>query len=582
MSINVTSQDLSLVNQSIQKRYVMIKFVNREMQSVISLKGKYVGGTLSFDDTQNVKSTGSLTMYVDNDFVRSLNKSQYEDYLNRHLVNDFVSLSMDKYLRIYLGIEDNDTADVRWYLQGTYILCQHGIKFDSKSRELTLSLSDRMLDLTGDRAGTLHAYSTVVKNSQTIRDTMINILSICGIDDYDIVDITALREAPDFFDSTATDNDNLVPYDIESNVGVTAYSLLDELVNLYPYYRMYFDKNGTFVCERKVTEEDDSYVVLDDKMMRPLIISESISFDTSKVKNCIEIWGKDGYYYGEAKDENPDSPFNINAYPTFRYVEYIDTIYDRYRDIEKAQKDLEDLASAKNDVGIYSTKENPTNEDKEKLRLAKIKVNQLKQSLSSNIKIKGDDMAKDWAEQKLYEMCRLEDTVTLDTILLPFINDTGFKFSYRSKLDNKVRTYKVKSISHNLGSNTTTIVGVRFYNDQVYAFKNKLDKPTIVSIGTNGMSITVSVNSVPFAEKYTLYIDYSPVTTSTGTTLTYTLPDKFEGTHQVFVSASAENFMDSGSDVKTIDFSASTRIVTNNGNYIITNSGDRLVINELR
>ena len=125
MSINVTSQDLSLVNQSIQKRYVMIKFVNREMQSVISLKGKYVGGTLSFDDTQNVKSTGSLTMYVDNDFVRSLNKSQYEDYLDRHLVNDFVSLSMDKYLRIYLGIEDNDTANKNLVFENCYIESQN-------------------------------------------------------------------------------------------------------------------------------------------------------------------------------------------------------------------------------------------------------------------------------------------------------------------------------------------------------------------------------------------------------------------------------------------------------------------------
>ena len=415
-----------------------------------------------------------------------------------------------------------------------------------------------MIDLTGDRAGTLDAYGTIVKNSQSIREAMISILEVCGITDYDIIDITALRDSVDFFDEKATENDNLVPYDIESGTGTTAYKLLEELVKLYAYYKMSFNVYGTFVCERMVTEEDDSYVILDDKMLRELIIDESVSYDTSKVKNWIKIWGKDGYYYGEAKDENPDSPFNVNAYPVFKYVDTIDSIYDRYRDIDKAVEDQNKLAEAKKTVGELSTKENPTSEEQEKLRLAKIEVKNREQSLRSNIKIKGDDMAKDWAEQKLYELCRMEDTVTLTTVLLPFVNDTGFKISYRSKLDDKVRTYKVKSVSHNLDSNTTTLTAIRFYNDQASKFQERLETPTITSISVDGMNITVSVNSVPFAEKYTLYIDYSPVVTSTGITLTYTLPDKFEGTHQVFVTASAENFAESKGDVKTVDFSTST------------------------
>ena len=115
----------------------------------------------------------------------------------------------------------------------------------------------------------------------------------------------------------------------------------------------------------------------------------------------------------------------------------------------------------------------------------------------------------------------------------------------------------VKSV-HNLDSNTTTLTAIRFYNDQASKFQERLDTPTITNISIDGMSITVSVEHVNFAEKYTLYIDYTPVTTSTGTTLTYTLPEKFEGTHQVFVTASAENFAESKGDVKTVDFSTST------------------------
>lgn len=581
-SINVASKDINLVNQSLQKQYIMLKVVNREMQSVITIQGRYTSGTLNIDDTSNIKRTGSLNMYVDKDFLGDESNSQYQGYLQRNMLNIFAELATDKFIRIYIGIEDNDTFEVSWYLQGTYIATQNSIKFDATTRELSLSLSDRMIDLTGDRAGTLDAYGTIVKNSQSIREAMISILEVCGITDYDIIDITALRDSVDFFDEKATDNDNLVPYDIESSAGTTAYKLLEELVKLYAYYKMSFNVYGTFVCERMVTEEDDSYVVLDDKMLRELIIDESVSYDTSKVKNWIKIWGKDGYYYGEAKDENPDSPFNVNAYPIFKYVDTIDSIYDRYRDIDKAVEDQNKLAEAKKTVGELSTKENPTSEEQEKLRLAKIEVKNREQSLRSNIKIKGDDMAKDWAEQKLYELCRMEDTVTLTTVLLPFVNDTGFKISYRSKLDDKVRTYKVKSVSHNLNSNTTTLTAIRFYNDQVSSLQSMLDTPTITNIFVDGMSITVSVEKVNFAEKYILYIDYSPVATSTGTTLTYTLPEKFEGTHMIFVTASAENFMESKGDIKTIDFSISTRIITNNGNCIITNSGDRLVINKLR
>lgn len=585
--VNVTSKDIALVKQHNQVRHSMLRIVNREKRNVYTVIGRYISGGVDIDETSSTRRTANVTMQV------------YE--------NDIVNLAylfMNYYVRLYEGVEDNDTLEVSWYLQGTFIINQNSVKFDKATKTLSFSLSDLMTDLTGDRAGVLHAYQSITKNSQRIDDVMKNVLEICGVTDYDITPICAYRKAFNFWDEKQSEEDFLVPYDLEFPAGVTAYDILDKLVNLYPNWEMFFDLNGRFICQRKVVEEDNSYVAMDAERLSGLIISESINIDWSKVKNIVEIWGKEGKFYGEAKDENPESPFNVAANKPLRLVETKDQIYDRYSypdektaekiksDIDKTKKEIgvASITIVKDEVSLAALKKNGGSSEeikklqgkitKNKGKLASLK-SQLKQYESQSngtLEVSGDDMAKEWAEQLLYENCRMQDSITLECIGLPFLNNTGFKLSYRSKIDNKIRTYIVKSISHSSSNNsaTTTINAIRFYAEQSSALQNQLEAPTILNADINGMVVTVTVSEVKYAEQYNLYIDRKLSATSTGTTLSFELPSKYAGEHYINVEAYANDF--APNETETIVLSFARGIDAANGDTLVTANGRTITI----
>ena len=562
--VNVTGKDIALVNQHSQTRYSMLRVINREKNTVCTITGYYISGGVEIDETSNIRRTANVTMTVFNDDL-----------------TDLAYLYMNYYIRLYEGIEDNDTMEVTWYLQGTFIINQSSIKFNKDTKTLSFTLSDLMTDLTGDRAGVLHAFSSIAKNSQRIDDVMKNVLKICGVEDYDITPICVTRKSFNWWDEKQSEEDFLVPYDLEFSTGVTAYDILDKLVNLYPNWEMFFDLNGKFICQRRVTEEDNSYVVMDDENFKGLIISENISIDWNKVKNVVEVWGKNGNYYGEAHDKNPESPFNVAATQELRMVEHKDQVCDRYKETtEKAQKEAQDnVDKTKKEIGVtvativkdqvslallqsgggssaeIKKLQDEIDKNKKNLNYLKHNLKVYESQVKGVLEVSGDDMAKEWAEQLLYENCRMQDSITLECIGLPFLNNTGCKISYRSKLDDKIRTYVIKSISHSFDNNTTTINAIRFYCEQSSAYQQQLDTPTVKSIDVSGMTVTVILGEVQFAEQYRLYIDYKLSATSTGTTLSFTLPDEFTGEHIINVTATADGFAESTySDNVTLTF----------------------------
>ena len=586
--VNITPYDISLVKQKEQKRYAVLRIVNREKRNVCLIRGEYISGGVDVDETSNIRRTGNVTMKV-----------------RESDIDNLAHLAMNYYVRLYVGIEDNNTLEVSWYKQGTFIITQNSVKFDKTTRTLSLSLADLMTDLTGDRAGVLHAFSSIAKNSQRIDTVMKNVLEICGVTDYDITPICVTRKSFNFWDEKQSEKDFLVPYDLEFSTGFTAYDILDKLINLYPNWEMFFDLDGKFICQRKVTEEDNSFVVMDDDNLRGLIISENVSIDWSKVKNIVEVWGKDGNYYGEARDENPESPFNVAATKPLRMVEHKDQVCDRYKETtEKAQKEAQDnVDRTKKEIGItvvtiikdqvtlavlqskggssaeIKKLQDEIDKNKQSLNYLNHNLKVYESQVKGVLEVSGNDMAKEWAEQLLYENCRMQDSITLECIGLPFLNNTGCKISYRSKIDNKVRTYVVKSISHSFDNSTTTINAIRFYCEQSSAYQQQLDTPTVKSVDMSDMTVTVILGEVQFAEQYRLYIDYKLSATSTGTTLSFTLPDEFAGEHIVSVTATANGFAESSySDNATLTFERARGIDTITGDTIITADGMTLTI----
>lgn len=561
----------------------MLKILNRSWKSVGTIFGRLDSGNLNNDSTQQLRRTATITLKYD---------ANLETY--RILAN----LSVNYYINIKLGIEDNINTEVAWYNHGIYIINQNGIKIDASSRTIELSLTDLMYDLTGDRCGSLHAYTSVVKNSQRIDTVMKNVLKLAGVEVYDIEPIRMLKDSSDFY--SGSDTDYMIPYDMNFQVGVSAADILNKCVGLYPYYEAYFDNEGTYICHKKVLEKyDNSLSLIGAEDMQNFAISEDTTIEWSKVKNWIEVWGKDGNYYGEAKEENPDSPFCVAATRTMRKVisgadeeTGVDSnnIYDRYDDAAEYYQDLKVKDEAEEAIATIEKIKVADRTDEEK-RLLATKKQQLylaKQKVSRHLVARGDDLAKEWAEEVLFKTCRTYDTLSLTTILLPFITETGFKLSYRSKSDNKIMQYIVQAYSHDIQGNTTTLTLRRFYSDQLYSLMEQLDTPVIKTISLDNMSITVQVDEVRYAEKYILCIDGKAVASSTGTTLYYTLAEKYAGTHKVTVYVQADSFRDStASDNVTVEFKAepepvpteTSSILTSDGKILTTADNRHIVIN---
>lgn len=97
------------------------------------------------------------------------------------------------------------------------------------------------------------------------------------------------------------------------------------------------------------------------------------------------------------------------------------------------------------------------------------KCDEIEQSLSGNDyeQIYTTDLARQRAEYEAWKAGRLTDSITVETILIPFL-DVNVKIKYKSVHRGQVDTYIIDKISHSFDGFTTTIEMHRFY--PIYPF----------------------------------------------------------------------------------------------------------------
>lgn len=76
--------------------------------------------------------------------------------------------------------------------------------------------------------------------------------------------------------------------------------------------------------------------------------------------------------------------------------------------------------------------------------------------------ITSDDLAADMAYWENWKNCRLTDSITITTALLPFL-DVNKKVSYKRSDSDREHQYMISSISHDFAGFTSTITMYRFY-----------------------------------------------------------------------------------------------------------------------
>lgn len=276
----ITQAQYNTAKQSQRNISIRINLLNFSKQIIDSIEGQVISGSITSDANSNMRNTCDIQMVVtDSSFnVEAEGK-----------------IWMDRYIQIYIGVEDLKTHQIIWTNKGIYLLNQPTYGYSAESKELSFQGVDMMALLTDMRGGML-AEAYLIPAGSNVRNVIITILGVNGINEYVVDDC-----------KNSDGSIQPVPYDMNFDAGSTWWDVLEALQSILPNYQMYFDVDGVFHYETTPYRADEP-VRMDDDIWRQNVISENVSYDFETIKNSVKVLGRThsvNYYATEVSvDEN--------------------------------------------------------------------------------------------------------------------------------------------------------------------------------------------------------------------------------------------------------------------------------------
>lgn len=315
MGIRPTQTDYDLVQMKTRNSKIKIELLNFNFETINSLEGKTISGSINVDSTADIRRTCNLGLIATN--------------IDNNMVTSGGEIWIDKFIKVYQGIDNprNNNTTV-WWNMGIFLINNPNTVYNATDHTITFEGLDLMAKLTGRRNGQLPAVATLVPAGSKIADVVKKTITQLGGFQKYIIQDEGLE----------------VPYDIKMDVGSTIYELLAELRNLYPNWEMFFDVDGVFHWQKIPSGETEPIVVNFDELSQPLIISDSIDIDFENVKNHIIVWGRlldNGQQVtAEISDTNSDSPFNVDKIGKINYIIDDERIYNNELATDRAKYEL--------------------------------------------------------------------------------------------------------------------------------------------------------------------------------------------------------------------------------------------------
>lgn len=223
-----------------------------------------------------------------------------------------------------------------------------------------------------------------------------------------VVDVVkkTITQLGGFYNYIIEDEGLEVPYDIKMDMGATIYDLLAELRDLYSNWEMFFDVDGVFHWQ-KIPNGEKEAVVVNFNEIQPLIISDNVDIDFENVKNNIIVYGRlldtGEQIMATASDTNAESPFCISKVGQINYIVDDERIYN-------------------------------------------------------------NELAKDRANYELYLHARLNDSISLEIVPIPWLNDVNIKIAYTNEKIGIEGEYLIQSLSIPLDiGSSMTITASKIY-----------------------------------------------------------------------------------------------------------------------
>lgn len=466
----ITQRDKNIVNQNVKELSATVEILNSDMKVMDVIEGKLISDSFSIDANSGVRRTYSMELLV-NDSSMLIGENKY--------------IWMDKYIRPYVGIKEIRTGEIVKYLKGTFVILDGNYSYDATTSTLSLSCSDLMSELNGERNGTLKS-AIKYEEGANVRELIVSLLAETKVKKYFLLDLDKV----------------ITPYEMEFESTQTYYDVLNELISLFSYYEMFFDLEGTFVIQ-KIPHQDTDNIVLDSNFITPLVISENINTSFKDVYNKIVVWGqslepsystdictydsktntynatmtfKDSYTLTNfdtysillPQTNGTDSKLNING--TTLYVaddkgkhipnSTFAATYNVFK-YRKANNDFYWLG----EFQVYAEAE----EANIQCPFHKSKIGEIRKVCSGDeySKIYSNSLAQDRADYELYHACRLQENISLNMIDIPWL-DVNWLIEYQSYTTKDIKRYVIKQINGSTTEETIDVSMVAFYDLDPY------------------------------------------------------------------------------------------------------------------
>ena len=476
-NLNITAAQFNAVMQSIQSRYIKLELLNYQFQTVGSLEGVCVSGSITIDANSDVRRTGSVALVVNNS---SFN------------VEAGGQIWLDKYIRVWVGTMSFASGQVEYINCGIFIIDAPTYQFDPSTNTLTLSLLDLMAKLTGVRNGYLPGVPTVLSAGENIRQAIIDTLALGGFTKY------VVEEAP---------SPGTIPNDLEFSQGATVYDLLSGLATIYPDYEMYFNTDGTFYYKPIPTGQNDP-VLVDDTIWTNIVTSEQIDVDFQNVKNVIEVYGRthDPAHFSTETTVTSSGAISLTIADVTKYTEnmvYGFTLTDNpgytsptlkinnltsYPILMSDGKTAAEIVAEEGEIYYcvefkgtywnwlghlqaygYAEDDNPQSPFYVNGTVGKIRLPLFDGDYANCI---SDDLAKQRADFELWMHTNMNNTIQLTCVPVYWL-DVNILVEYTDNQSKTTNQYIIKSINYGLApTDNMTVTMIKFYPEQTTIVNN--------------------------------------------------------------------------------------------------------------
>lgn len=542
-----SQNEISAVKQNVKDVYVKVELLTANMTIIDSLTGNLVSDSFSSDSNSIQRRSYTCNLVV-SDHAQKINKSTI---LSEYLVGKDNKIWIDKYIRVYYGIFSYRAKEILWWRIGTFTYVSANYTFGATECNLSLTCADKMCDYDGTKNGLIHQtkydditgesaagfkipavaqYETdssgnvlkdsngnrIVKQYNKIRDSVIALLGLAGITDYDVGYYPEGRD--------------IVPYDLEFSGEVVYTTVWNALRDLYPSWEYFFDVDGRFIWRKIPTGKNES-VAINDEIIDDIYVTENTSSSFAGIYNCTEVWGKTFTLTNEDRYANTstynastntytitiplikktgvttgnDSPlsyfcqgdkiafrvFNTNtaASPKLMIKGTDGTTISALPIVDSAGDALGARVLPTSSAGkicVFTYRQNI----KENLNIQGVYLNGQTQAYGyyeetnpdcpfSTVNIKknvkriiketlfSDDLCYNQAEYETYKTCAMKDTITLTMLIVPWL-EVNQKVSFTSKLTGITEQYMISNISWSTLDGTMTMSMYKFLEDFEY------------------------------------------------------------------------------------------------------------------